>query len=211
MKISLINGSQKPGESNSGIILDRLNDLVKENHDVQVYKPISKHLNYETLEDITSGDIIVLAFPLYWDSVPSHTLKMLVELENTIKREGRKSITVYAIVNNGFYEGKQNHIALEIIKHWCEHCGIQFGGGIGQGAGEMLGATKNITMAKGIFKNLWDALKLMVEKMEAKEPFDVIYLNPFFPRFLFNMVANSGWSASGRKNKLTRRDIMRRL
>jgi len=71
MKISLINGSQKIGESNSGIILDRLNNLIKEKHEVKTYKVYQKSVdNNKMFKDIISGEIIVLAFPLYVDTIP---------------------------------------------------------------------------------------------------------------------------------------------
>jgi multimeric flavodoxin WrbA len=135
MKINMINGSQKSGISNTGIILDELSFFIKEKHEVKIYNSYLKHFSNEILKEIISGDAIVLGFPLFAGSVPSHTLKMLIDLERAIKLGQAKELTMYAIVNNGFYEGKQNHIALEIIKNWCERSGVRFCGGIGQGAG----------------------------------------------------------------------------
>jgi len=211
MKISMINGSQKTGESNSGIILDRLNEIIGEEHEVKVYKSDPKHLTNEALKEIVSGDVIVLAFPLFADSIPSRTLKMLIELENTIKREQAGNLAMYAIVNNGFYEGKQNHVAFEIIKHWCEHSGARFGGGIGQGAGEMVGQTKQFPINKGPFNNLGRALQAMAECMEAKKPFETMYLSPYFPRFLWRFMATRYWHALARKNGITGKDMKKRI
>jgi multimeric flavodoxin WrbA len=212
MKISLINGSQKIGESNSGIILDRLNNLIKEKHEVKTYKVYQKSVDNKMLKDIISGEIIVLAFPLYVDSIPSHTLKMLIELEIIVRKEQPKDLIIYAIINNGFYEGKQNHIAFEIIKNWCEHSGIKFGGGIGQGAGEMLGSTKKTPINKGPFNNLGRALQSLVESMELKETFKIKYLNPYFPRFLWKIMATIlMWHPLAYKNGLNKKDIIRRI
>jgi len=212
MKISLINGSQKTGESNSGIILDRLNDLIKDKHEVKMYKFYQKSFNNEMFKDIISTEIIVLAFPLYVDSIPSHTLKMLIELEIILKKEQPKDLIVYAIINNGFYEGKQNHIAFEILKNWCENSGIRFGGGIGQGAGEMLGITKEIPFNKGPFNNLGRTLLSLVEKMELKESFGTKYLSPYFPRFLWKIMSNRlMWHPLAYKNGLSKKDIIKRI
>ena len=217
MKINMINGSQKTGESNSGIILNGLNDLIKEKHkaatacQVAIYKSGLKRFTNETLKEILSGDVIVLAFPLFGDSIPSNTLKMLIDLENAVKQEGAQNLILYTIVNNGFYEGKQNAIAFEIIKNWCDRSGVQFGGGIGQGAGEMLGPTKHIPLNKGPFNNLARALQAMTEKMETKEPFETMYLNPYFPRFLWKIMGTRFWNTQARKNGLTKKDMIRRL
>ena len=209
MKINMINGSQKPGESNSGIILDSINELIKEEHEVRCFKFAINNFTDEMLKEAVSADVIVLAFPLFVDAIPSHTLKMLVELENTIKHERTDNLIIYTIINCGFFEGKQNLIAFEMIRHWCDHYGIQFGGGIGLGGGEMFGEVKNIPMNKGPFNNLARALQVMKESMELRKPFEIMYLNPCFPRFLFKFMANRGWHSLAYKNGLKKKDLRR--
>jgi len=209
MKITMINGSQKIGESNSGIILDRLNDLIKNKHEVNIYTSGVKHFSDETLKEIISADVIVLAFPLFVYTLPSQTFKMLIQLEKIIKQERANNLVMYTIINNGFYEGKQNDVAFNVIKHWCEHSGVKFCGGIGQGAGEMLGQTKQLPIDKSPFNNLGRALQAMVEKMELKEPFEIIYLSPYFPKFLWKIMAVRFWNTKAKKNGLTKKDIMK--
>jgi multimeric flavodoxin WrbA len=212
MKITIINGSQKPGESNSGIILNELNKLIKKDNDVINYTLGTKQFSEETYNKIAISDVIVFAFPLYTDSIPSNVLKMLIELEGFLKKGYGKETIVYTIINNGFYEGKQTQIAFEIIENWCEHSGVQFGGGIGQGAGEMIGATKDTPINKGPFNNLGRALKLLAEKIENKEPLGVKYLSPYFPRFLWEIMAhNTFWHPRAYKNNLKKSDIIKRL
>ena len=211
MKISMINGSQKRGESNSGIILKKFNDLIKGKHEVKFYDSGLKQFTNEIFEEIISGDVIVLAFPLFVYSVPSNTLRMLIELETIIKQKQDKKLIIYTIMNNGFYEGKQNSTAFEIIKNWCECSGVIFGGGIGQGAGEMLGQLKNLPLNKSPFANLGRTLKAMVEKMELKEPFEITYLNPYFPRFLWRIMAARNWNTLANKNGLKKKDIKKKI
>jgi hypothetical protein len=207
----MINGSQKSGESNSGVLLDRLNDLIKNKHDVKIFKSGFLPMKNEILKEIVSGDIIILSFPIFGDSIPSHTLKMLTDLEAVIKSEQSTHLIIYAMVNCGFYEGKQNHIAFEIIKHWCEHSGVKFGGGIGQGAGEMLGQLKHLPLEKSPFNNLSRALQTMTEKIDQKETFEVVYLNPYFPRFLWKFMGERHWLNLAEKNGLAKKDITKRI
>jgi len=211
MKINMINGSQKKSESNSGMILERLNDLIKGKHDVKIYNSGLKQFTNEILEEIISGDVVVLAFPLFIYSVPSNTLRMLIELENMIKQKQDKKLVIYTLINCGFYEGKQNSTAFEIIKNWCERSGVIFGGGIGQGAGEMLGFFKNIPLNKSPFANLGRALEAMAEKIEIKKPFEITYLSPYFPRFLWRIMAVRHWNTLANKNGLKKKDIIRKL
>jgi multimeric flavodoxin WrbA len=211
MKISLINGSQKNREANSGIILDKLKGIINEKHEVKIYKSGITAFDDETLKAITSGDIIVFAFPLFYDAIPSFTLKTLVDMEDAIKKAQAKHLAVYAIINNGFYEGRQTRFVFEMLQHWCKHCEIKFCGGIGQGSGEMFGKKRDVPEPKSPFKKFLRALKLMVEKMESKESFKTIYLNPGIPRFIHNIVINRIFDKLGAKNNLTRKDLLRRL
>jgi hypothetical protein len=134
---------------------------------------------------------------------------MLITLEEHIKKEKTKSI-IYVIINNGFYEGRQTHIAFEIVQNWCERTGVQFGGGIGQGAGEMIGAAKNTPIKKGPFNNLGRELKLLARKIELKETFSTKYLSPYFPRFLWRFMAkHTFWHSLAHKNKLKKKDIIK--
>jgi multimeric flavodoxin WrbA len=212
MKIIIINGSQKTGESNTGIILDELNILFKTGHEIVNYKLGTRQLSSEELKNIVSFDVIIFGFPLFNDSIPSNMLKMIVELESYFANGKTKNIIVYSIINNGFYEGKQTHIAFEILQNWCEHCGIIFGGGIGQGAGEMIGATKNIPINSGPFKNLGRSLELFAKKVELKETLGIKYLSPYFPRFLWELMAKyTFWHPLAYKNKLNKKDIVKKI
>jgi len=208
MRISIINGSQKTGESNSGIILNALRKRIKNDCEIKNYKLSMRLFTEEIYNEIIAGDVIVLAFPLYGHSIPSNVLKMLIELERILNKKQTKEIIVYTIINNGLYEGKQTHIAFEMIKNWCNHCGIKFGGGIGQGAGEMLGAIKGIPLNISPFSNLGRALKVLANKLSLKEPFDIMYLSPYFPRFLWKIIAHSTWKKRASKNGLRKKDII---
>ncbi|MDR2085865.1 MAG: hypothetical protein LBP72_01700 [Dysgonamonadaceae bacterium] len=212
MKISIINGSQKPSGSNTGIILSTLNNLLGKDNDIDNYTLGVKQFSAEIYNKIVLSDVIVFAFPLYTDSIPSNMLKMLIESESFFGREKAKETVVYAIINNGYYEGKQTHIAFEIIQNWCDRSGVHFGGGLGQGAGEMIGATQKTPLNKGPFNNLWRALKLLAEKIEAKEPFGIKYLSPYFPRFLWKIMAHNTFRHPlASKNKLTKKDIVSKI
>jgi len=211
MKISMINGSQKKGESNSGIILGWLNNLLKDNHTVTMYNCGTTALSPDTLKEIITADALVLAFPLFVYTMPSQTLAFLIELETTIKRERADHLIIYTIINNGFYEGKQNNVAFENIKHWCAHAGVRFGGGIGQGAGEMIAQTKDVPLHAGPFKNLNNALQALVQSIRVKRPFDIVYLNPSVPQFLWKFMAVRFWNGKARKNGLTKKDVKKRL
>jgi hypothetical protein len=212
MIIATINGSQKAGTSNSGIIADEVNNLLRKDHEVNHYVLGSKRFSHKIYREILSSDIIVFLFPLYVDSIPSNMLRMLMDLESCIKEEDRADIAVYAIINNGFYEGGQTRIAFDIMRNWCARAGAKFCGGIGQGAGEMLGATKNMPIHTFLFKPLKREMAALAERIAGKETCAVKYLNPFFPRFLWRyMAVHTFWHPLARKNMIRKKDIRKRI
>ena len=71
MNISIINGSPKPGESTSGLLIKYLLQETGESN-AQVFKC---SLQATELAEIASSDVLVFVFPLYVDSIPSHLEK----------------------------------------------------------------------------------------------------------------------------------------
>jgi multimeric flavodoxin WrbA len=131
MNIALINGSPKLGsKSNTGILLNFLRGKIDSNNKIFEYAINKKPLDNKELTDLCGMDSIVIAFPLYVDAIPSHLLRMMVQLDDYIKSNGitKHDAYVYIIINNGFYKGKQNTIALQIVKNWCEKTGFNTAG-----------------------------------------------------------------------------------
>jgi len=211
MKISIINGSQKHGESNTECIIERFKGFINQSNEINIFNCGLNQLTNDNFEKIMSADAVVLVFPLFVHSLPSNTLKMLIELENIIASRQKKDLIMYTIINNGFFEGKQNIIAFEIIKNWCEKSGVIFGGGIGQGAGEMIIRTKHLGQERDLFKSLNCALQTMVKSIDEKKPMDVQYLEPNFPRFLWRFMAIRNWNNLAKNNGLSKKDVLKRL
>ena len=132
MKISMINGSPKLSKSCSSLLLEELKKSINEksvsNFDITNFD-ISKHaLNEIELNEVTNSDILVVAFPLYVDGIPSHVLEELYELESAFSGNPNSRNTVlYGIVNNGFSESHQNKNAAKMLELFCKRSGIIFG------------------------------------------------------------------------------------
>lgn len=212
MKIAMIDGSPKYTISNSSRLLEKLEPMIRDNNEIAHYHLATKPFTEGQYLELCSMDVLVFSFPLYVDSIPSHLLRMLLKLEGFMKTNRQKPVTVYAIVNNGFYEGKQNHIAIRILENWCLKCGITFGQGIGMGAGEMLDFINNIPLGHGPLKNLGAAFQGLTDSMKTRTSGKPIYLSPNFPRFAWRFSAiNFVWNANARKNGLKKKDILKQL
>lgn len=109
------------------------------------YKLLPK--NYDNIiKDLNDADMVVMSTPTYVDGLPGSVVSFLEYAENKITNNNLK---LYAISNCGFYEGHQNDNTLAMFKAWSEKAKINYCGGIGYGAGEMIGIIRffNIFLA----------------------------------------------------------------
>ncbi len=211
MKIAMMNGSPKLGNSNSGILLKMLGEMIDTEHKITHYNINKKPLTDEQYIELCHVDTLIFAFPLYIDAIPAHLFRMMITLEGYLKREVKHNISVYVIINNGFYEGHQNHIAVEIMENWCKRCGLHFGQAIGQGAGEMLGSTQNVPLGRGPNKNLGKAMQSLANNINTKSTGETILSSPNFPHFAWKLGATLYWQLEAKKNDLKIRDIKRKI
>lgn len=198
MKIALINGSPKFKNSASEIILD----IVKENissSEVSNFIFNKPFIDVNTLSSLAEHDIFVIAFPLYFDGVPGHLVNCLHQIEEYFIDKDKK-ITVYPISNCGFYEATQNHLALDIIKNWCAHCGFVYGQGLGVGAGAMLNFIRSIPNGKGPKKNLGITCQEFSKNILSASCHDNLFTTPNFPRFLYKLSAENNWRKLAKAN-----------
>jgi multimeric flavodoxin WrbA len=211
MKVALINASPKADKSNTGILLNALARHIPAANGIYRYQLGRKKIARETLREIATNDVIVLGFPLYIDALPSGLIAMLKRLERRLKAAYRSDIFVYAVINNGFYEGQQTQLAFEIVRNWCERANVRFGGGIGQGGGELIGVLEKRSLHGVFFNKTNRALAALAQNMEERTYAGIRYLTPAFPRFLFSFLAKHlFWYPLARKNSLRQQDLLKR-
>jgi multimeric flavodoxin WrbA len=149
------------------------------------------------------SDALVFVFPLYVDGIPSHLLRFLDESLHDIA-EAASGATVYAVVNNGFFEGRQNAVALEIMRNFAARAGLRWGLGLGVGAGGMIHAAP---VGRGPLRNLGKALDALASEILANQTGEDRVCEPNFPRALYKALAHAGWRKSARKNGLKTKSL----
>ncbi|WP_019850187.1 hypothetical protein [Desulfitobacterium sp. PCE1] len=208
-KIALINGSPKAKNSASKAVLQALRTFVNDGEIIE-YDFRKPQLSIEHMEQLAEQDVWVLAFPLYVDGIPSHVLSCLAQLENHFKAKPTPKVTVYCLVNCGFYEGEQCGLALEMVENWCAKSGWQWGQGLGIGAGGMLPAVKNVPVGSGPKKNLGKALETLAANIARRTGGDNLFITANFPRFAYKFAAEAGWRKMVKANGLKTEDLFQR-
>lgn len=135
MKTVLIDCSPKKKLSASGFLVWFTSRFLK---GTRVKEKLRNRRDHERiLDSIKDADNIVFAMPLYVDSVPSHILPFLKEMENDTSGTG-KNHRIYVIANNGFIEGRQNEALMQVMENFCLRSDNTWCGGLGIGGGVML-------------------------------------------------------------------------
>lgn len=208
MNILMISGSPKKNSSASKSILLGLEQYLKDTASDSVIT-YTHSLDADLAEKASACDALVLAFPLYVDSIPSHLLTVMERMERT--RCIRESTPVYVIVNCGFYEGEQCDLALEMAKHWCQRCGAKWGGGLGFGGGGGLEMMDLAPMGYGPKKDLGAELKNMAKSIADGTDWDYRFASVNFPAFMYKLGAQCGWRSAAKSNGLKPKDLSKRL
>ncbi|MBQ8353993.1 MAG: NAD(P)H-dependent oxidoreductase, partial [Spirochaetaceae bacterium] len=111
MKIMIITGSPKPNGGTTSILVDQLKKSIlsqKSDVDFVTFNIRSNFLPEDEYENLENYDALIIACPLYIDSLPSHLLTQLVKIEEYLNsKKGEKSkaknkLQVYGLVNCGF-------------------------------------------------------------------------------------------------------------
>ena len=134
-KTVLINCSPKRKLSVSGFLMRCAGILIRGKKEyLHLRTPADHESIFRALK--TAGKVVFIT-PLYVDSVPSHMLPFLREMEDFCLKNGLR-LKIYVIANNGFIEGKQNEPLMQVMENFCARGGLEWCGGIGIGGGVML-------------------------------------------------------------------------
>ena len=189
MKVYILTGSSKGNNSVSGKIVETLEKSISTDN-TNVIKLTkgeirSSDFDINTYKDISESGILILVFPMYNDSIPSHILHWMVQAEKSLKNE---NLTVYAIINMGFHEATYGKLVFEILENWCIRAGFKWGYGIGFGAGPVLQSINlnESFLGKKIYNEICELGKIALQK-KAKEN---SFISPLIPKRVYKFMGN---------------------
>jgi len=164
MNILVINGSPKK-KGGASVFFSKILRVMLFPHKV-ISRAVGLSRNYaDIFVHLQNMDVVIISVPLYVDSIPSHFIHFLKQMDDYCVINKCKFM-LYVISNAGFIEGRTNRAHLEQYKCWCKRTNITWGGGLGIGGAVMLHSLFFINP-------LWSIIQLIIGIIS-----NIIYGNP---------------------------------
>ena len=156
------------------------------------------------LEAVEGADLVLLAFPLYIDSLPAPVIEALERIAAyrvDRKRTPRQLFT--AISNSGFPEAHHNNPALAICETFARQAGFEWAGGLALGAGEGLVHGAPLNEAGGPATPIKKALEMAAAALAAGEHIPQagidLLAKSFVPGWLYRAIGWYGWKQQAKR------------
>ena len=207
----LLVGSPRTRKSTSNSLGGYLFDQLKA-HNIQaetIYIQTTMYSSERTkamLSAIDATDLVLLAFPLYVDSLPAPVMNAFEHIaEHSKSKSETKSQLFAAIANCGFPEPNHNATALAICENFARLNNFQWAGSLALGAGEGMVHGTPLNEMDGRVIPLKKALDLAAETLAqglaiASEAQGLI-ANPFIPAWLYRAMGVYGWKQQAKPYK----------
>jgi multimeric flavodoxin WrbA len=145
-----------------------------------------------------ASNLVVLAFPLYIDSVPAPVTSILEEYaahRGTVG-EGRNPRFV-ALVNSGFPEAYQNQTALAICRNFARQTGLEWAGGLALGGGQVLAGGTPLGQLNGpaipVRRSLEIAARALAEGKPVPDEALTLMAGKSIPAWLLQVFGSFAW------------------
>ncbi|MCH4890000.1 hypothetical protein EZV73_20645 [Acidaminobacter sp. JC074] len=163
-----------------------------------------------TFDTFSSGDTLIIACPVYVDSLPANLLVYLENLSDYLK-DHPISLKLYALVTCGFPEGHQTQVSLSTIDLFCKKNQIDYMGGLGVGSGEFMRNSQSMPMQTPIKKPVADCLKALSMAISNQEAYETRITQAKMSKFLFKWMSTQHWYSLGKKNGLRKKDLKKAI
>jgi multimeric flavodoxin WrbA len=211
-RIVSINGSPRGKKATSHTILKHLNERVK-SPSKEIYSLLpSQKTGYEKLMDeIQEATDVIIAFPLYVDSIPA-LLQDFMENYNEEYKNGKISgnKNLYVIINCGFPEAEHNMTAMAIMKEFARTSGFKWMSGLGIGMGGMINPENippTVKMVRPVYDRLYRIANEINGDYRKKGKEKASYISPHINmlgkkimKVFYNFMGNQGWKKQAGKN-----------
>ena len=202
-KVLLLIGSAKQqgrstSESLGGYLCDRLDEYGWGTQTLYVHRALRSEARTRAMLDaVDAPDLVVLATPLYVDSLPYLTTVALERIAaHRVAEDASSSTRFVAIVNCGFSEAAHNDVALAICRQFAHAAKLEWAGGLSMGGGGVVHGvplTEHGGRATGIRRALDLATEALVAGQSVPDEAAELLAKPVIPHRLYTTMGNLGW------------------
>jgi multimeric flavodoxin WrbA len=215
----LLVGSPRTKKSTShalgSYLFEQLSARKIETKTIHIHTSIRSAERMKTLlAEVNAADLVLLAFPLYVDSLPAPTIEALERIAahrasnvGTNPHQTRRQLFA-AISNCGFPEPHHNATALAICANFAQQTGFNWAGSLSLGAGEGMIHGMPLSELDGRVILLKKALDLAAEALaegqaipdEARK----LLVKTFIPAWMYRWMGIYGWRQQAKQYGMQR-------
>ena len=199
----LLVGSPRTRKSSSyalgGYLFEQLNKHNIQTETIYIHTSVrSPERMRVLLKAVDEADLVLLAFPLYVDSLPAPVIEALERIaahRSSQERTQRQSFA--AIVNCGFPEAHHNAAALAICETFARQAGFDWAGSLALGAGQGMINGTPIAELDGRAISIKGSLEMAAEALAngngiQRAAVDLM-AKPVIPGWLYRLAGIYGW------------------
>ena len=204
---TLLIGSPRMKKSTSSslghYLFEKLSEHGIETQTTYLYTTLNSRERMKALlETLDNTDLIVLASPLYVDSLPA-PVTLALERISKHRQNNQKHIRFAAISNCGFPEAKHNNTALAIASEFSHQNRLEWMGGLALGAGEGIVHGSSLNELDGRAIPIKKSLELAADALADGEaiPQSAIDLlaKPIIPNWAYVLFGQLGWRSGAKQ------------
>ena len=199
----LLVGSPRTKKSTSsslgGYLLERLGAHNIQTETIFIHTSLNSPERMNALfEAVEAADLLVLAFPLYVDSLPAPLIETLERIAaRRACQEQTQPQQLAAIVNCGFPEVHHNATAIAICATFAQQAGFGWAGSLALGAGEGIVHGAPLGELDGRAFPIKKALDLTADALLVGQPIPRaaadLMARPIIPNWLYRLSGVFGW------------------
>lgn len=156
----------------------------------------------QLVERMGRRDLVMLAYPLYVDSLPSRVIRLMELAAAEAQRALLRGRGLVVIVNSGFPEEGQMSTSVEICRLFAKEMGMEWKGALCLPAGPLINATP-LEEAGGRARHQVAGLDIAAKALAIGGPVPDEALAEFArigaPKWLYVLIANRGWGKINKK------------
>jgi multimeric flavodoxin WrbA len=158
---------------------------------------------------MNDADIIIIACPLYVDSIPAQVTRLFEFLfENRRNTDSVKSQHFAVLINCGFPESRHNNTAVRIYHRFAHQCGYTWAGGLSLGSGGAING-RSLKIAGGMVNNVKRSLELAAEALARGVPIPdeavELMAKPMMSSWIYTRMGDWGWKKMAKKRGIKNR------